>query len=109
MGPKEKELDLVFRFLFVFFAALGLVSSPARADSPDWKQLMLRYQREVARNPDTVEGRFSLAVVYAHEGRLIDGWEQLKRVDQLVGGGERPGAGGSALHARIAGRAAARS
>lgn len=66
--------------------AFMLLVPAAGAQRPDWRALAARYRQEVSRNPSSVEGHFSLAVVYAHEGRLLDGWEHLKRVDRLVGG-----------------------
>lgn len=64
---------------------LGLGAWPTRA-AADWKSVVARYQAEVARNPGSVEAHFRLAVAYAHEGALVEGWEHLKRVDQLLGG-----------------------
>lgn len=77
---------MTIRSQLVVLLVVTLLASAARAERPDWRVLADRYRQEVSRNPSSVEGHFSLAVVYAHEGRLIDGWEHLKRVDRLVGG-----------------------
>ncbi|MER3456530.1 MAG: hypothetical protein C4304_06535 [candidate division GAL15 bacterium] len=61
-------------------------AASSQAGVPQWSALAARYRAEVARQPSSVEAHFHLAVVYAHEGRLIEGWEHLKRVDRLVGG-----------------------
>lgn len=66
--------------LLVFLLA---ETSPAAVD---WKALIAGYEAEAKRNPGKVELHFRLAVLYAHEGRLVEGWEQLKRVDRMVGG-----------------------
>lgn len=52
----------------------------------DWNHLAARYREELKRNPNGVDAHFRLAVVYAHEGRLVEGWEHLKHVDRLLGG-----------------------
>ncbi len=64
--------------------AAGAHAAPAT--STNWKALETRYRAELSRNPSSVEAHFYLAVIYAHEGRLVEGWEHLKRVDRLVGG-----------------------
>ncbi len=73
-------------WISLLLLALAAGTGPAHAASTDWKALAARYQAEVTRNPSSVDAHFYLAVVYAHEGRLLEGWEHLKRVDQLVGG-----------------------
>jgi tetratricopeptide (TPR) repeat protein len=62
------------------------LSSPVRRD---WVQIVARYRDEVSRNPSSVDAHFRLAVAYAHEGKLLDGWEHLKQVDHLLGGERR--------------------
>jgi tetratricopeptide (TPR) repeat protein len=83
---------LAVRSHVVLFLVFILLVPAVGAQRPDWRALAARYRQQVTRTPESVEGHFSLAVVYAHEGRLIDGWEHLKRVDRLVGGekGRRP-------------------
>lgn len=77
---------MTVRSPLVLLCVCILLAPAAGAERPDWGALAARYRQEVSRNPSSVEGHFFLAVVYAHEGRLLDGWEHLKRVDRLVGG-----------------------
>ncbi|MDQ7827786.1 MAG: tetratricopeptide repeat protein [Armatimonadota bacterium] len=72
--------------VFLLIAACGLMAPRTVAAGTSWEALKVHYEREVSQHPTSVEGRFRLAVVYAHEGRLVDGWQQLKRLDQLIGG-----------------------
>lgn len=70
----------------VVACAFWLLVSPAVAGGRNWTLLVQRYRDETRRNPASVDAHFRLAVVYAHEGRLVEGWDQLKRVDRLLGG-----------------------
>ena len=82
---------MTVRLPLLLCLAFMLLAPAAEAQPLDWRVLAARYRQEVTRDPSSVNAHFSLAVVYAHEGRLLDGWEHLKRVDQLVGG--EPGRG----------------
>ncbi len=67
---------------------LVLVSTapPAAAPSPvDWQALATQYTQALARSPADVSTRFSLAMVYAHEGQLRQGWRELRTLDKDVG------------------------
>jgi tetratricopeptide (TPR) repeat protein len=49
-----------------------------------WKALIPALKAQIAAQPDP-EAAFRLAMVYAHEGMLIDGWHVLKQIDRMIG------------------------
>ncbi len=57
----------------------------AQQGGRSWKPLIAGLKAQMASNPDP-EVRFRLAMVYAHEGMLIDGYHVLKQVDRMIGG-----------------------
>lgn len=66
--------------------AVGLVvQAHAQRGGENWRPLIPALRAQVDAHPDPEIG-FRLAMVYAHEGMLIDGWHMLKQVDQMVGG-----------------------
>jgi len=80
----------------IFFLVLAIVCAasvagsltPVRAQSAgpqSWRSRIAELKAKIAAHPDP-ELTFSLAMVYAHEGLLIDGWHAMKRVDQMIGG-----------------------
>ena len=66
---------------------LAALLGPARAQQAgtSWRALIPDLKAKLAVQPDP-QVAFRLAMVYAHEGDLIDGWHTLKQVDQLIGG-----------------------
>jgi tetratricopeptide (TPR) repeat protein len=68
-------------------ALLAGALGPARAQQAgtSWQPLIPDLRAKLAAQPDP-DVAFRLAMVYAHEGNLIDGWHTLKQVDQLTGG-----------------------
>ncbi len=57
----------------------------AQQGGQSWKPLIVGLKGQVASHPDP-QLAFRLAMVYAHEGMLIDGWHVLKQVDRMSGG-----------------------
>jgi tetratricopeptide (TPR) repeat protein len=79
--------------------ALGLTAGPgvdAQQAGSSWRSLIPGLKSQIAQHPNP-ETSYRLAMVYAHEGMLIDGWHVLKQIDRMVGGE----AGRPALEARI--------
>lgn len=64
---------------------------PARAQgaAADWPALIRRYEQQVERTPGDASARFTLAVLYARVGRLLDGYKQLREADSAVGAAAR--------------------
>jgi tetratricopeptide (TPR) repeat protein len=91
--------------LLVLLAGLFGVGGPivqAQQAGASWQGLIPGLKAKIARHPDP-ETSYRLAMVYAHEGMLIDGWHVLKQVDRMVGGE----AGRPALERRIIQQSAA--
>ncbi len=67
---------------------VAVLWAPVRAQQggQSWKALIPGLKAQVASHPDDPEIGFRLAMVYAHEGMLIDGWHVLKKVDRMIGG-----------------------
>ena len=76
-------------------AAAGPIALAQQAGS-SWRGLIPGLKAQAAQHPDP-ETSFRLAMVYAHEGMLIDGWHVFKQIDRAVGGD----AGRPALERRI--------
>jgi tetratricopeptide (TPR) repeat protein len=55
-----------------------------------WRPLIPGLKAQLAARPDT-EVALRLAMVYAHEGLLIDWWRMLKQIDRMIGGEDRRG------------------
>lgn len=68
-------------------ALLALFTAPAGAQraGETWKPLIPGLRAQLAAKPDT-EVALRLAMVYAHEGLLIDWWHMLKQIDRMIGG-----------------------
>lgn len=67
--------------------ALGGVVSPVQAQgmAAEWPALILKYEEQVARTPSDPTTRFTLAMLYAREGRVLEGFNQLQEADKAVG------------------------
>jgi tetratricopeptide (TPR) repeat protein len=67
---------------------------PARiaqaAARTDWTALTTQYTQVLTRYPTDVHTRYSLAMVYAHEGRVMDGWRELQTVERHLEGRREP-------------------
>lgn len=92
--PLALSVAIVLGLLVGLFAA----GPPAQAQhaGASWRGLIPGLTAKVAQHPDP-ETSYRLAMVYAHEGMLIDGWHVLKQIDRMVGGV----AGRPALERRI--------
>ncbi|MDR7419914.1 MAG: tetratricopeptide repeat protein [Armatimonadota bacterium] len=81
------------RLAVVATAALlaAAVATPARAQgsAAEWADLITRYEAQVARAPGDATARYTLAMLYARNGRLLDGYRQLQEADQAVGHARR--------------------
>ncbi len=64
-------------------------SALAQGTGSEWPALVRRYEQQVARAPGDPMARFTLAVLYARDGRLLDGYKQLREADQAAGGAAR--------------------
>jgi tetratricopeptide (TPR) repeat protein len=65
--------------------ALAVAPAGAQRAGDHWGGLVPGLKSRLAANPDP-EVTLQLAMVYAHEGLLLDGWRALKQVDQMIGG-----------------------
>lgn len=70
----------------VVTALLALPTAPAGAQraGESWRPLIPGLKAQLAAKPDTAIA-LRLAMVYAHEGLLIEWWHTLKRIDRMVG------------------------
>ena len=64
--------------------AVGLPAQAQQAGS-SWRGLIPGLKAQITHHPDP-ETSYRLAMVYAHEGMLIDGWHVFKQIDRMVGG-----------------------
>ncbi|HLW47042.1 MAG TPA: tetratricopeptide repeat protein [bacterium] len=111
-GPFSTSIAARFRrsvyaasLIGLLAGALAAVSGPlARAQQAgsNWRGLIPGLKAQTAQHPDP-ETAFRLAMVYAHEGMLIDGWHVFKQIDKMVGGQS----GRPALERNIIGHSAA--
>ena len=65
-------------------------AAPSAAATTDWQALTTQYTQVLVRHPSDVHTRYNLAMVYAHEGRVIDGWRELQAVDRHLEGKREP-------------------
>lgn len=72
-------------------AALLAGRGPAFAQgaAAEWPALIRRYEAHVAQSPADYAARFTLAMLYARDGRLLDGYKQLLEADQAAGPARR--------------------
>ncbi len=71
--------------MWVVLLAGPIGPAGAERGGESWRPLIPALKAQAASHPDP-EVAFRLAMVYAHEGMLIDGWHMPKQVDQMVGG-----------------------
>ncbi len=71
-------------------AALAVPPAPAGAQraGQGWRTLIPDLRAQLAAKSDP-EVALRLAMVYAHEGLLIDWWHMLKQINQMIGGDGR--------------------
>jgi tetratricopeptide (TPR) repeat protein len=83
--------EVRFAGLLVVAAVVCLAGRPAHGQgtASEWPALARRYEQQVDRAPGDAQVRFTLAMVYARAGRLIDGYKQLRDADAAVGASGR--------------------
>ena len=64
--------------------SVSRAAAPAAPSAAEWEALAGRYRAMLLRDPDDVHTRFSLAMVHAHQGRLLEGYRALQAVDRQV-------------------------
>ncbi|MDR7485141.1 MAG: tetratricopeptide repeat protein [Armatimonadota bacterium] len=69
--------------------ALSAPAAHAQGTAAEWPALIRRYEEQVARTPSDPTARFTLAMLYAREGRLLDGYKQLQEADRAAGPARR--------------------
>jgi tetratricopeptide (TPR) repeat protein len=57
----------------------------AQGVAAEWPALILRFEEQVARTPADAAARLTLAMLYAREGRLLEGFKQLQEADKAAG------------------------
>lgn len=57
----------------------------AQATAAEWPAVTRRYEQQVQTTPDDPLARFTLAMLYARSGRLLDGYKQLQEADRIAG------------------------
>lgn len=72
------------RVVALAVAAVLLLGSVAVAKT-DWANLTLKYKQVLVRYPTDPHARYSLAMVYAHEGKLLEGWRELQALGKQLG------------------------
>jgi len=75
--------------LAVLLAAL-LPAAPSRiafaqGTAAEWPALTRRFEQQVQQTPADPGTRFTLAMLYARSGRVLDGFKQLQEADQAIG------------------------
>lgn len=68
---------------------LALTLGPAAAAKTDWAGLALKYKQVLVRYPTDPHARYSLAMVHAHEGQLLEGWRELESLGKHLGSNQQ--------------------
>lgn len=71
------------RVVALALTAVLLLGTAAVAKT-DWVSLTLKYKQVLVRYPTDPHARFSLAMVYAHEGELLNGWRELQMIGRQL-------------------------
>src|SRR3989442_14096048 len=74
-------------------SALFIAPAGAQRAGESWQSLIPGLKSQLAATSDP-EVALRLALVYAHEGQLIDWWHSLKQIDRMTGGEGHRRAGG---------------
>lgn len=72
--------------VLVLLLALPAGSESAAPPKTDWKVLATQYKQVLVRYPTDMHTRYNLAMVYAHEGQVMEGWRELQTVEKHLGG-----------------------
>jgi predicted Zn-dependent protease len=67
----------------------GAAPAGAQGVAAEWPALVKRFEAQVARTPSDASVRFTLAMLYARDGRLLDGYRQLQEADAVAGAARR--------------------
>src|SRR5579859_993505 len=76
-GPSVVFVTVVLALLAALLGAGGRAAQAQQTGS-NWRGLIPGLKTRIAQRPDP-ETSYRLAMVYAHEGMLIDGWHVLKQ------------------------------
>ncbi len=57
----------------------------AQGTAAEWPALTRRFEQHVRQTPSDPSARFTLAMLYARSGRVLDGFKQLQEADQAIG------------------------
>lgn len=57
----------------------------AQGVAAEWPALTRRFEQQVQQTPSDPGVRFTLAMLYARSGRVLDGFKQLQEADQAIG------------------------
>lgn len=71
--------------VLVLLLALPAGSESAAPPKTDWKVLATQYKQVLVRYPTDMHTRYNLAMVYAHEGQVMEGWRELQTVEKHLG------------------------
>lgn len=71
--------------LIALSITVALLLAPAVAAQTDWTTLAGKYKQALVRDPTDPHARYSLAMVHAHEGRLLEGWRELESLGKQLG------------------------
>jgi tetratricopeptide (TPR) repeat protein len=80
------------RLVSLLFQAVLLAAPPPVAGQgvpAEWPALIRQYEAQVTRTPQDPMARFTLAMLYAREGRLLDGYKHLQEADKAAGAAAR--------------------
>ncbi|MDQ7857848.1 MAG: tetratricopeptide repeat protein [Armatimonadota bacterium] len=83
--PRRRAHRAVAVLLAGAAVALGVLPAGAQGTGAEWPALVQRYEAAVQRNPADPDAHFTLAMLYARDGRLLDGWKHLQEADRAVG------------------------
>lgn len=78
-----RPIAILLLTLLAVPTASGTAAPPPKTD---WKTLVTQYKQVLVRYPTDVHTRYNLAMVYAHEGHVMEGWKELQTVDKHLGG-----------------------
>lgn len=79
--------------VFTLAALIAAASFAAAQPGTGWDGLAVRYKQVLVRYPSDAHTRYNLAMVYAHEGQLLDGWRELQTLGTQLSGGQQEFAG----------------
>ena len=87
--PRRRALRAVAILVVGTAAAAAAAPAGAQGAGAEWPALVQRYEAAVQRAPGDPGAHFTLAMLYARDGRLLDGWKHLQEADRAAGPGRR--------------------